>query len=134
MGRPLYPKTRAGRTFILNPFSPDPADADFQNMYLGVLKDEARLKERAAELERLATPRLPTTYNAPLNTPSAPVQQPAAVVDPDCVTCVASPPPDLLEAQTKEQRAVERRERLAEYEAQKKLGHRLEKEQGVSDQ
>ncbi|TXT13729.1 hypothetical protein VHUM_01096 [Vanrija humicola] len=74
------------------------------NMYLGVLRDEERVNAKKA----------------------AQVLQPAAVVDEDCATCVISPPPQLLEAQTKEQRAKERAARLAEYEAQKGLAVRLE--------
>lgn len=72
-------------------------------MYQGIVKDEARLREKALKK----------------------VQQPDAVVDEDCVTCVISPPPQLLEAQTKEQRAIERQARLEEYEAQKALAQRL---------
>lgn len=72
-------------------------------MYQGVIKDEERLREKALKK----------------------VQQPAAVVDEDCVTCVVSPPPQLLEAQSKEQRAAERQARLEEYEAQKGLAQRL---------
>ncbi|BEI85415.1 hypothetical protein CcaverHIS002_0508160 [Cutaneotrichosporon cavernicola] len=77
-----------------------------EQMYQGVIRDEERVREKA--LKR--------------------VQQPAAVVDDDCVTCVISPPPQLLEAQTAEQRAKERQGRLAEYEAQKGLARRLSME------
>ncbi|EKC99716.1 hypothetical protein A1Q2_06026 [Trichosporon asahii var. asahii CBS 8904] len=77
-----------------------------QNMYQGVIKDEERLREKALKK----------------------VQQPAAVVDEDCVTCVVSPPPQLLEAQSKEQRAAERQARLEEYEAQKGLAQRLSRQ------
>lgn len=73
-------------------------------MYLGVLRDEERVNAKKL----------------------AQVQQPAAVVDEDCATCIISPPPQLLEAQSKEQRARERAARLAEYEAQKGLAVRLE--------
>ncbi|GMK55467.1 hypothetical protein CspeluHIS016_0205230 [Cutaneotrichosporon spelunceum] len=73
----------------------------------GVIRDEERVREKA--LKR--------------------VQQPEAVVDDDCATCVISPPPQLLEAQSAEQRAKERQARLAEYEAQKGLAMRLSKEQ-----
>ena len=59
------------------------------------------------------------------------VPQPAPVYDDDCLTCIISPPPELVEAQSKEDRQREREERLAEYEAQKALGGRLEQEQGV---
>ncbi|KAL1411172.1 hypothetical protein Q8F55_002122 [Vanrija albida] len=76
------------------------------NMYLGVLRDEERVNAKKAA--------------------QAQVVQPAAVVDEDCATCVISPPPQLLEAQSKEQRARERAARLAEYEAQKGLAVRLE--------
>lgn len=72
-------------------------------MYMGVVKDEERIREKALKK----------------------VQQPDAVVDEDCVTCVVSPPPQLLEAQSKEQRAIERQARLEEYEAQKGLAQRL---------
>jgi protein PET117 len=96
-------------------------------MYQGVLKDEERVR-----LKALTKPQ-PPTYSTPLNTPSSPVQQPAAVVDDDCITCVISPPPELVESQSKEQRAVERRERMAEYEAQKGLAEKLGNEQGVSE-
>lgn len=75
-------------------------------MYQGVIKDEERLREKALKK----------------------VQQPAAVVDEDCVTCVVSPPPQLLEAQSKEQRAAERQTRLEEYEAQKGLAQRLSRQ------
>lgn len=72
-------------------------------MYQGVVKDEERIRERALKK----------------------VQQPDAVVDDDCATCVVSPPPQLLEAQSKEERARERKARLDEYEAQKGLAQRL---------
>lgn len=73
-------------------------------MYLGVIRDEERVREKA--LKR--------------------VQQPAAVVDDECVTCVISPPPQLVEAQSAEQRARDRKARLDEYEAQKGLARRLQ--------
>lgn len=76
-------------------------------MYLGVIRDEERVREKA--LKR--------------------VQQPAAVVDDECATCIISPPPQLLEAQSAEQRARERQARLDEYEAQKGLARRLATEQ-----
>lgn len=98
-------------------------------MYLGILKDDERLRQKALSL--LSTPSTPTTHTPPLNTPSAPVQQPAPVIDEDCVTCIISPPPELVEAQSKEQRAKEREERLLEYQVQKGLGERLGKEQRV---
>lgn len=75
-------------------------------MYQGVIKDEERIREKALKK----------------------VQQPAAVVDEECVTCVVSPPPQLLEAQSKEQRAIERQARLEEYEAQKGLAQRLSRQ------
>lgn len=74
-------------------------------MYLGVIRDDERVRAKAA----------------------AAVQQPSPTIDPDCVTCVISPPPKLHEAQTKEQRARERKARLDEYEAQKGLAERLER-------
>lgn len=96
-------------------------------MYQGVIKDEERVRLKALTKEQaIAT-------SPPLNTPSAPVQQPAAVIDEDCVTCAISPPPELVESQSKEQRAAERRERMAEYEAQKGLANKLGNEQGVTD-
>jgi len=98
---------------------------DFQVMYQGVLKDEERVRLKAL------TKAQATATSPPLNTPSAPVQQPAAVIDEDCVTCAVSPPPELVEGQSKEQRAVERAERMAEYEAQKGLANKLGSEQGV---
>ncbi|OCF35333.1 hypothetical protein I317_07058 [Kwoniella heveanensis CBS 569] len=114
------------------------------NMYQGVLKDEARLAEKAAALLKAAASPLsssspssnPNTQahssNTPLNTPSSPVQQPAPTVDPECQTCVISPPPQLLESQSAEQRAKERQLRMKEYEDQKKLDVRLRDAQGVS--
>lgn len=54
------------------------------------------------------------------------VQQPESTIDPECVTCVISPPPKLVEAQTKEQRARDRKARLDEYEAQKRIAERLQ--------
>ena len=59
------------------------------------------------------------------------LSQPAPVVDEDCLTCVISPPPELVEAQSREDRQREREERLAEYEAQKALAGKLVQEQGV---
>jgi protein PET117 len=104
-------------------------------MYQGVLKDEERLRQKALALLNPTAPTstnsTPQTHTTPLNTPSSPVQQPAPVVDPDCITCTISPPPELVESQSKEQRAKERRERYLEYEAQKGLGRKLEQEQGV---
>lgn len=73
-------------------------------MYQGIIKDEERIRQKALQRQ---------------------VQQPDATVDPDCATCVISPPPKLLEAQTKEQRARERKARLDEYEAQKNIAARL---------
>ena len=61
------------------------------------------------------------------------VAQPSPLVDEDCTTCIVSPPPQLAEAQSKEQRQREREERLAEYEAQKRLAGRLEREQRVQE-
>lgn len=87
-----------------------------------------------------ADPPHPVSYStvahsshSPLNTPSSPVQQPAPVVDPDCLTCQLSPPPEISEKTTKEERAKERIARLREYEDQKVLGEKLEREQGVSE-
>ena len=107
-------------------------------MYQGVIKDEERMRQRALALQQTVSASSPSTSiqatsTPPLNTPSAPVQQPAAVIDLDCVTCVISPPPELVEAQSKEQRAAERAGRMAEYEAQRGLARRLEKEQGVGE-
>lgn len=90
-------------------------------MYQGVIRDEIRVREKAA-LKNSTTP--------PLNTPSAPVQQPAAVMDADCETCHISPPPQLLEAQSGEERKREREARGREYFEQKSLQDRLVKEQG----
>lgn len=116
-------------------------------MYLGVLRDEARLREKALKLqsesqsqsgsgsgifESLPISNASNTSNPPLNTPSAPVQQPSSVVDADCETCKVSPPPQLLESQSPEVRRREREARAKEYEDQKGLGERLVKEQGHS--
>ncbi|ORX39660.1 hypothetical protein BD324DRAFT_648295 [Kockovaella imperatae] len=62
------------------------------------------------------------------------IAQPPPSVDEDCATCVISPPPQLVESQSKETRQKEREERLAEYEAQKKLAGRLQREQGLHDE
>jgi protein PET117 len=51
------------------------------------------------------------------------------MVDPDCETCRISPPPQLLEAQSHEERKKEREARSREYEEQKGLADRLAKEQ-----
>jgi len=93
-------------------------------MYQGVIRDEIRVREKAAALKNSAPP---------LNTPSAPVQQPASVIDENCETCRISPPPQLLEAQTSEERRREREARGKEYLEQKGLGERLVKEQGGGD-
>lgn len=90
-------------------------------MYLGVIRDEERVRNRELEKARVAAA---GAAGAPVN-----AVQPAAVVDEDCVTCVVSPPPQLLEAQSKEQRAAERAARLAEYEQQKGLAASLGKSQ-----
>lgn len=90
-------------------------------MYQGVLRDEARLREKALKLQT----------NPPLNTPSAPVQQPSSVIDEDCETCRISPPPQLLEAQSAEERRRERELRSKEYEDQKGLAEKLSREQGT---
>ncbi|ORY21593.1 hypothetical protein BCR39DRAFT_591537 [Naematelia encephala] len=74
----------------------------------------------------------PSSSSPPLNTPSSPVQQPASVIDEDCETCKISPPPELVEKQSADERKKERRERWEEYERQKNLGQRLEAEQPVS--
>ena len=93
-------------------------------MYQGVLRDEARLREKALSVQNShSTP--------PLNTPSAPIQQPAPVMDADCETCRISPPPQLLEAQSGEERRRERELRGKEYYEQKGLAERLSREQGT---
>jgi len=92
-------------------------------MYQGVLRDEIRVREKALSLKNATSP--------PLNTPSAPVQQPAAVIDENCDTCRISPPSQLLEAQTGEERRKEREARGREYYEQKGLAERLEKAQGT---
>ncbi|WWD15710.1 hypothetical protein CI109_100132 [Kwoniella shandongensis] len=130
------------------------------NMYQGVVKDEARVAAKAAASAAasllpaaltpasLATPTTSHSSSTPLNTPSSPVQQPltptppkpvggvgvaqpAAVIDEDCLTCQISPPPQLLEAQSAEERKAERQARAKEYEEQKALGGRLAREQNV---
>lgn len=90
-------------------------------MYQGVIRDEIRVREKAAALKN---------SSPPLNTPSAPVQQPAAVMDENCETCHISPPPQLLEAQSAEERRRDREARGREYYEQKGLAERLVKEQG----
>lgn len=99
-------------------------------MYQGVLKDEARLREKAAAAAAASASAVASAV-PPLNTPSAPVQQPAAVSDPDCETCRISPPPQLVEAQSKDERRAERLAREKEYEAQKRLAGQLSREQGT---
>lgn len=91
-------------------------------MYQGILKDDARLAAKAAAAA------------AATQSQSQPVTQPAPSVDPDCTTCVISPPPQLLEAQSAEQRAREREGRKREYEEQKQLAGRLATEQGVREE
>lgn len=91
-------------------------------MYQGILKDDARLAAKAAAAA------------AATQSQSQPVTQPAPTVDPDCTTCVISPPPQLLEAQSAEQRAREREGRKREYEEQKQLAGRLATEQGVTEE
>ncbi|WVQ78250.1 hypothetical protein IAT38_000334 [Cryptococcus sp. DSM 104549] len=119
------------------------------NMYQGVIKDEARVAAKAAALLASASSAIspspssspsspsPSSSLPPLNTPSAPIQQPvtqpAPQVDPDCQTCVISPPPQLLEQQSAEARARERALRQREYEEQKGLAGRLRVEQGVRE-
>jgi protein PET117 len=95
-------------------------------MYQGVIRDEIRVREKAAALKN-------SNSSPPLNTPSAPVQQPASVIDDNCETCRISPPPQLLEAQTSEERRREREARGKEYLEQKGLGERLVKEQGSGE-
>jgi protein PET117 len=99
---------------------------DKQTMYQGVLRDEARLREKALALQSQAV----SHSSIPLNTPSAPIQQPAPVMDADCETCRISPPPQLLEAQSSEERKRERELRGREYYEQKGLAERLGREQG----
>ncbi|WVW83417.1 hypothetical protein I302_105437 [Kwoniella bestiolae CBS 10118] len=120
-------------------------------MYQGVLKDEARIAAKAASsaAAALLKPITPSALTSPpsgevantshssgtpLNTPSSPVQQPAPVIDEECTTCVISPPPQLLESQSREERARERELRMREYVEQKSLDSRLRGEQGVSEQ
>ncbi|KIR31207.1 hypothetical protein I352_06487 [Cryptococcus deuterogattii MMRL2647] len=95
---------------------------EYDNMYQGILKDDARLAAKAAAAA------------AATQSQSQPVTQPAPSVDPDCTTCVISPPPQLLEAQSAEQRAREREGRKREYEEQKQLAGRLATEQGVREE
>lgn len=97
-------------------------------MYQGVLRDEARLREKAQQLHLQTS--APPPPSPPLNTPSAPVQQPAPQLDDDCETCRISPPPQLLEAQSADERRREREARGREYEEQKGLAERLGREQG----
>ncbi|KIR57757.1 hypothetical protein I312_102993 [Cryptococcus bacillisporus CA1280] len=95
---------------------------EYDNMYQGILKDDARLAAKAAAAAAASQSR------------SQPLTQPAPTVDPDCTTCVISPPPQLLEAQSAEQRAREREGRKREYEEQKQLAGRLATEQGVREE
>ncbi|WVQ71454.1 hypothetical protein IAR50_000991 [Cryptococcus sp. DSM 104548] len=82
---------------------------EYDNMGQGIIKDEARLAAKAAlKLES-----------------SQPVTQPAPTIDPECATCVVSPPPQLLEAQSAESRSREREGRRREYEDQKLLAEKL---------
>jgi protein PET117 len=90
-----------------------------QNMYLGVIRDEERVRAKAEEKARLAA--------------AVRVVQPDAVIDPECATCVVSQPPQLLEAQSKEERARERAARLLEYETQKNLARKLDVEQNKTE-
>lgn len=120
-------------------------------MYQGVLRDEERVQAKALALLSPTSPTSPSSssssassiappstspeqlqfYSTPLNTPSSPVQQPAPVLDEDCKSCIISPPPQLLESQSAEERAKEREERKLEYEMQKGLGDKLGRAQGV---
>ena len=110
-------------------------------MYLGVLRDEERVKDKALALLASVSPMsssssptsFPPTPPSSSTSPSTPSTQPAPVVDPVCATCAISPPPQIHEQQSKEARAAERRERLAEYEAQKGLADTLNREQCVSN-
>ncbi|WVN88998.1 uncharacterized protein L203_104214 [Cryptococcus depauperatus CBS 7841] len=88
---------------------------EYNNMYQGILKDEARLaaKATAAAVQQ-----------------SKIVTQPAPLIDSECQTCIVSSPPQLLESQSAEQRAQERESRKKEYEEQKLLAGRLANEQG----
>lgn len=98
-----------------------------QAMYQGVLRDDERVRQKALLAQNAVQ-----SSSTPLNTPSSPVQQPASVIDEDCVTCKISPPAQLVESLDKETRARERQERAEEYEAQRRLGKTLEKAQGVT--
>lgn len=110
-------------------------------MYQGVIKDEIRVREKAAAAAAkllhpssasASTEAVAHSSSTPLNTPSSPVQQPApAGVDPDCDTCRISPPPQLVEAQSRDERRAERQAREREYELQKQLAGRLQREQGT---
>ncbi|OWZ80534.1 hypothetical protein C365_01007 [Cryptococcus neoformans Bt85] len=99
---------------------------EYDNMYQGILKDDARLAAKAAAAAAAAATQ---SQSQP-----QPVIQPAPTVDPDCTTCVISPPPQLLEAQSAEQRAREREGRKREYEEQKQLAGRLATEQGMREE
>ena len=122
-------------------------------MYQGVLRDEARVRDKALALLSTPSPSPPRAHSSgtPLNTPSSPVQQPISTsspvlqpnstsspvlqpdpsIDEDCATCVISPPARLVEAQSADRRAREREDRQVEYEAQRQLGEKLGREQGV---
>ncbi|RSH95609.1 hypothetical protein EHS25_000701 [Saitozyma podzolica] len=139
-------------------------------MYLGVLRDEARIKDKAARLASALTPSalLPSTHSpssssssssssshspSPLSSsPSSPtpsssassssahppftpsISQPAPVIDPDCEVCRISPPPQISEKQSADERRMEREMRAQEYVAQRKLAEDLGREQGVKQE
>ncbi|GFZ46388.1 hypothetical protein JCM24511_04635 [Saitozyma sp. JCM 24511] len=135
-------------------------------MYLGVLRDEARIKDKAARLASALTPSalLPSTLSSPSSsssnassspsssspsrsTPSSSassssahppftpsVSQPAPIIDPDCEVCRISPPPQISEKQSADERRMEREMRAQEYVAQRKLAEDLGREQGVKQE
>ncbi|RXK39948.1 hypothetical protein M231_02743 [Tremella mesenterica] len=151
-------------------------------MYLGVLRDEARLRAKAAEKQALES--LPSASsigssilitpsssisNKPSSSPSSisnqpipissssnlyqsipfisessqfsspptplteTITQPPPLIDPDCPVCVISPPPQLLQNLSPEDRRKDREDRKKEYENQKVLAGTLSVEQGVSE-
>jgi protein PET117 len=78
---------------------------DPQTMYQGVIRDEERIKAKAAA--------------------AAAAKQ--AATDPDCDTCRLSPAPELHEATSAEARARERLARQVEYDRQAELAKALAK-------
>jgi protein PET117 len=99
-------------------------------MYQGVLRDEARVREKAALAAAASSA---PSHAQPLSTPSAIVRQPAPTIDPDCEVCRISPPPQLVEVQSPSERRAEREAREREYVAQRRLAEDLGRSQSVTE-